>query len=85
MSSSGIRVHASFKFGADKKEKLLEVMRPLIEATRKEEGCIMYELFEKVRESTNGIFCTFRVWGPSCWDRKKCLKPCEFGLDLELH
>ncbi len=59
MSSSGIRVHASFRFGADKKEKLLEVMRPLIEATRKEEGCVMYELFEKVRReriSTNGIF-----------------------------
>ncbi len=48
MATKGIRVIAAMKLKGDK-AKAMEIVKPLIEATRKEKGCIMYELFEKVK------------------------------------
>ncbi len=46
MSTTGVRVHASFS--TKEKDLFLAAIKPLIEATRKEKGCILYELFQQV-------------------------------------
>jgi quinol monooxygenase YgiN len=40
-----IVVTSTFKSLPGKREKILELARPCVEATRKEKGCIRYELF----------------------------------------
>ncbi|MDR2175021.1 MAG: antibiotic biosynthesis monooxygenase [Synergistaceae bacterium] len=40
-----IVVTSTFKSVPDKRAQVLELARPCIEATRKEKGCIRYELF----------------------------------------
>ncbi len=50
MATQGIRVHATMTVkNAKDKDELLKLAKPLIEGTRKDEGCFLYELFEKVR------------------------------------
>jgi len=46
MATQGIRVHVIFKFVGDKSE-MMAIMDTLIKETRKENGCILYELFEQ--------------------------------------
>ena len=49
MTTQGIRVHATFVLkDAKDKDELMKLAKPLMEATRKEDGCHQYELFEKV-------------------------------------
>ncbi len=50
MATQGIRVHATMTVkNAKDKDELLKLAKPLIEGTRTDEGCFLYELFEKVR------------------------------------
>ncbi len=54
MTTKGIRVHATMTAkNAKDKDELLKLAKPLMEATRKEDGCFQYELFEKVRQEIN--------------------------------
>jgi quinol monooxygenase YgiN len=47
-----IKVVAKNKVNADKLETILSLYEELVQATRKEEGCIVYELFQDVEDSS---------------------------------
>lgn len=50
------RVIAILTVDPDKKQDLIAAARPAIEATRQEEGCISYDLYESVSEPTKLAF-----------------------------
>ncbi len=47
-----IKVVAKNRINADKLEIVLSLYEELVNATRKEEGCIAYELFQDVEDSS---------------------------------
>jgi len=60
MSKDTLKVVAIAETSADKAEELKKVCLGLIEPTRKENGCIAYELYQ---DSTNpGIFTFVEEW-----------------------
>ena len=60
MASSGIRVHAAFEVKDAAKAK--EASQFIIEATRKEKGCLMYELFQMQGEGNDNKFAMIEHW-----------------------
>jgi quinol monooxygenase YgiN len=47
-----IKVVAKNKIDVDKLDTVLSLYEELVQATRKEEGCIIYELFQDVEDSS---------------------------------
>jgi quinol monooxygenase YgiN len=47
-----IKVVAKNKIDVDKLDNVLNLYEELVQATRKEEGCIVYELFQDVEDSS---------------------------------
>lgn len=56
MSKTTIRVVARVVAFEDKVEQVKSVLRELIEPTRKEEGCLVYELLQNEKDSTDFTF-----------------------------
>lgn len=53
-------INASFFIKEDKREEFLAVVNPLIEATREEEGCVQYNLYESIEEAN--AFIMVEIW-----------------------
>ncbi|MFL2097233.1 putative quinol monooxygenase [Marinilactibacillus psychrotolerans] len=53
-------INASFFIKEDKREEFLSVVNPLIQATREEEGCVQYNLYESVEEAN--AFMMVEIW-----------------------
>lgn len=45
-----LRIVATNYIAPEKREGFLALVKPLIEASRKEEGCVFYSLFEDINE-----------------------------------
>ena len=53
MASTGIRIHATVEVKPDRISEFVELGKPLVEGTRKEPGCLLYEV--RIGESTLSI------------------------------
>ncbi|MDR1885591.1 MAG: antibiotic biosynthesis monooxygenase [Synergistaceae bacterium] len=51
-----IIVHASMNAKPGQRDKLIEALRPCVDATRKEDGCISYSLFAKTEDEIGLMF-----------------------------
>lgn len=56
MSENGLRVVAKIKAKEDKVEEVRQHLVGLIEPTRKEEGCVIYELLQNREDPTDFTF-----------------------------
>ena len=56
MAGNGIRVVARIKAQPDKIEKVRELLVGLIEPTRREAGCLAYELLQNTEDATDFTF-----------------------------
>ena len=56
MSENSLRVVARIKARSDKVSEVLELLSGLIEPTRKESGCVTYQLLQNREDSTDFTF-----------------------------
>ncbi|RLQ97447.1 putative quinol monooxygenase [Falsibacillus albus] len=55
-----IVIHAKFQIHTDKEQSFLDVIRPLVTASRAEEGNISYDLMKDTEH--DGIYTMVEVW-----------------------